>query len=157
MLSITRDLIEYYGIADCMPLSPKNFKQLNIEDEACVPIQKPDIEQIIKVYGKAEIKGYNVIKTPRGTSLEGVRLTGYKLIVEGEINYKIQYVANTQTQSVHTFHAKTPFMSFIVLPEDFLPTSYLTVSAFIEDMYTYAIDCREIYLNTTLLIVAETC
>lgn len=157
MISITRDLIEYYGIDDCLPLDPKNFKQINVEDEACVPIQKPDIEQIVKVYASAEIKSSKVIKTPKGTSLEGVRLTGYKLIVEGEISYKIQYVADTATQSVHTFHYKTPFMSFVVLPEDFSETSYLTVSAFIEDIYSHQIDCRCTYLNTTLLIIAESC
>ena len=157
MISITRDLIEYYGIDDCLPIDPKNFKQINVEDEACVPIQKPDIEQIVKVYSNAEVKRYKVIKTPKGTSLEGVKLTGYKIIVEGEIKYKIQYVADTKSQSVHTFHYTTPFMSFVVLPEEFSPTSYLTVSAFIEDIYAHQIDCRCVYLNTTLLITAETC
>lgn len=157
MISITRDLIEYYGIDDCLPLDPKNFKQINVEDEACVPIQKPDIEQIVKVYASAEVKNTKVIKTPKGISLEGVRLTGFKLIVEGELTYKVQYVADIATQTVHTFHYTTPFMSFVVLPEDFSPTSYITVSAFIEDIYTHQIDCRCIYLNTTLLITAESC
>lgn len=157
MISITRDLIEYYGIDDCLPLDPKNFKQINIEDEACVPIQKPDIEQIVKVYASAEVKTYKVIKTPKGTSLEGVRLTGHKLVVEGEIKYKIQYVADIKSQSVHTFHYTSPFMSFVVLPEDFSPTSFLTVSAFVEDIYSNQIDNRCVYLNTTILITAESC
>lgn len=157
MISITRDLIEYYGIDDCLPLDPKNFKQINIEDEAYVPIEKPNIEQIVKVYTTAEIKTYKAIKTPKGTSLEGVRLTGHKLILEGEIKYKIQYVADSTSQSVHTFHYTTPFMSFIILPEDFKNTTFLTVSTFIEDIYINQIDCRSTYLNTTLLITAESC
>lgn len=157
MISITRDLVEFYGIDDCLPIDPKNFKQINIEDEAYVPIQKPDIEQIVKVYSTAEIKTYKVISTPKGTSLEGVRLTGHKLIVEGEIKYKIQYVADSKTQSVHTFHYSSPFMSFVILSEEFSPTSFLTVSTFVEDIYSNQIDCRSIYLNTTLLITAESC
>lgn len=157
MISITRDLVEYYGIDDCLPLDPKNFKQINIEDETCVPIQKPDIEQIVKVYASSEIKSYKVIKTPKGTSLEGVKLTGHKLIVEGIIKYKIQYVADTKEQSVHTFHYSAPFMSFIVLPEDFSETAYVTVSSFIEDIYAYQLDCRCVYLNSTVLLTAESC
>lgn len=157
MISITRDLIEYYGIDDCLPLDPKNFKQINIEDEACVPCQKPDIEQIVKVYATAEVKMSKTIKTPKGTSLEGIKLTGNKVIIEGEIKYKIQYVADTTIQSVHTFHYSTPFMSFVVLPEDYTPNSHLTVSAFIEDIYSNQISCRCVYLNTTLLLTAETC
>lgn len=157
MASITRDLIEYSGINDCLPLNPRNFKQINVEDEVAMPIQKPDIEQIVKVDSNAVIKNTKVIKTPIGTSLEGLRLTGHKLLIEGLITHKIQYVANIAEQSTHTSHFTTPFIAFIVLSESFCTTSQLTASAFIEDVYVNTIDLRCIYINTTLLLTAEEC
>lgn len=157
MSSVTRDLIEYSGINDGLPLSPNNFKQINIEDEFTMPIQKPDIEQIVKVDSSAIIKNTRIIKTPKGISLEGLRLTGHKLLIEGLITYKVQYVANIAEQSTHTSNFTTPFIAFIVLSEDFSTTSQLTASAFIEDVYVNTIDLRCIYVNTTLLLTAEEC
>lgn len=157
MISVTRDLVEYYGISDCLSLDSNNFKQINVEDEVCLPIQKPDIEQIVKVHSSTKIKNSKVIRTPVGTSLEGVKLTGHKLIVEGELTQKIQYVADCMEQSVHTAQFTTPFISFIVLPEDFCTTSYVSVSSYIEDIYTNKLNCRCLYLNTTLLLTADIC
>ena len=157
MISMTRDLIEYVGIDECLPLSPKNFTQFNIEDEVCIPNPKPDIEQIVKVSSEAVIKNKKIVRTPKGVSLEGFKLTGHKTLVEGVINYKIQYVADTESQSVHIAHFCTPFISFIVLPENFCPSSTFIISAFIEDIYVNTIDTRSIYINTTLLLTAEEC
>jgi hypothetical protein len=157
VLTVTRDLIEYAGIADCLPISPRNFTQMNVEDEMFLPIQKPDIEQIAKVTAQAIIKNKKFLKTPVGTSLEGFRLTGNKVLIEGVINYKIQYVGCTEYQSLHISNFSTPFISFIILPEDFCFSSNLTLSTFIEDIYVHTLDCRGIYINTTLLLTAEEC
>lgn len=157
MASITRDLIEYCGISDCLYLDNTSFTQLNVEDEVCLPCQKPDIEQIVKVYSSAKIKNTKVIKTPKGTSLEGNKLTGYKLIVEGELIHKIQYVSDSCAQSVHAANCSIPFISFIILPEDFCPTSYINANVLIEDIYANQVDCRCMYINTTLLLNADIC
>lgn len=157
MTSITRDLIEYYGISKNLPTSTTSFTQVNKEDELFLKSQKADIEEIVKIYSNIKIKNTCVVKTPKGTSLEGVRLTGHKLLVDGEIYHKIQYVAANCNQSVHTCHFVSPFISFIILPKDFCTSSYVTATAFIEDIYAYQLNCRSIYTNTTILLNADIC
>lgn len=93
MSKVERDLIEYIGIESCLVKEKKDFKQTNIEQVFCIPNQKPDIEQINKVWAKGSIKEYEVVKTPIGTSIEGQIMTGYKLLVCGDIKLKVEYVA----------------------------------------------------------------
>ena len=55
-----------------------------------------------------------------GASREGQILTGWKLIIEGVLDHKIEYVADLPEQSVHSAHFRVPFSTFIILPEDFV-------------------------------------
>ena len=155
MASVVRGLVEYSGIDSCVRNKIKNFRQINFESTFSVPPQKPDIEQIVKVYGKTEIIKYEIVETPIGKSLEGQEVTGYKVLVSGDINYKIQYVANEPTQSVHTFHQCIPFCGYIVLPKKFNRGSYINPTALIEDIAVEQVDDRCVYSNITLLLVVD--
>lgn len=155
MSSVVRGLIEYNGIDTCVKNSIKNFRQVNFESTFCVPCQKPDIEQIIKVDAKTSILKYEIVETPVGVSLEGQEVTGYKLLICGDISYKVQYVADEPTQSVHTFHKCVPFCGYIVLPKKFNKESYINPSALIEDISMEQIDERCVYSNITVLLVVD--
>lgn len=45
---------------------------------------------------------------------EGTCLSGRKLIIDGQINQKIVYTAEVETQSVHSAHYEFPFLAFII-------------------------------------------
>ncbi|HSQ87536.1 DUF3794 domain-containing protein [Romboutsia sp.] len=168
MASIVKNLIEYVGIADyCdMPANigtcaePGTFKQLTIQENLKIPAAKPDIEQIVKVMAEVSITSTKIIETPGKnyhngvSSLEGQNLTGWKLIVEGFINQKIEYVADEPTQSVHAAHFKIPFSTFIVLPYGFTKDNVVTVLPYIEDIYAKQMDKRNIFKNITMLLNA---
>lgn len=155
MGSFVSNLIEYSGIADNLPVNPTAFKQFSVQETMCLPAAKPDIEQIIKVMAEVVITSTRVIKTPKATSLEGQILTGYKLIVEGEVRQKVEYVADEPTQSVHAAHFNMPFSTFIILPEDFEIGTPLVVTGYIEDIFAQQIDKRCIFKNITVLVTAE--
>lgn len=154
MASIVRNLIEYSGIADILPIAPVNFKQLSVQETVCLPIAKPDIEQIVKIIVQASITSTRVIVTPIGTSAEGQKLTGFKLVVEGSMLQKIEYVADEPTQSVHAAHFDIPFSTFIVLPATFVIGSRVQVDAYIEDVFAQQTSKRCIFKNITLLLDA---
>ena len=156
MAKVTRDLIDYHGIDKCT-FSSNFFKQLNLDFIFCVPDQKPDIEQIVKVWVKPCIVHQEIIKTPKGTSLEGQNITGKKLMINGDIELKVEYVACTATQNVHTAHTKFPFCSYVVLPNDFNPNTLVSASVLIEDVLSEQMDLRCIYNNITLMMVADIC
>ena len=164
MASIVKNLIEYAGISDSTQfpyLDPAEaaFKQFTVEENLTISQAKPDIEQIVRVMAEAIITSTKVIKTPQGTSLEGQTLTGWKVIVEGYINQKIEYVADEPTQTVHATHSKLPFSTFIVLPpsRDFSKDKIVTVIPYIEDIYAHKLDNRHIFKNITLLLHAIYC
>ena len=154
MSSMVKNLIEYSGLADSLPENPKAFKQFSVQETLCLPDAKPDIEQIVKVVAQVVITSTKVIRTPVGVSLEGQILTGYKLIVEGEIVQKIEYVADEPTQSVHAAHFTVPFSTFIVLPSTFHIGTPIVVTGYIEDIFADLIDKRCIFKNVTILLDA---
>lgn len=156
MASIVKNLIEYVGIVDSdqLPEQMTSFKQLTVQENLTIPSAKPDIEQIIRVMAEAVITSTKIIKTPTGTSKEGQILTGRKIIIEGVLNQKIEYVADEPTQSVHAAHFKVPFSTFIVLPEDFEDGTVVTIIPYIEDIYAKQVSKRDIFKNVTLLLDA---
>ena len=50
IMPITRNLIEYHGIDTCKYGDMPYFKQINVDYTFCVPSQKPDIEQVVRVW-----------------------------------------------------------------------------------------------------------
>ena len=155
MPDVVKKLIQYVGISDTIPENATVFKQLNVEKNFCLPDAKPDIEQVVKVMSELVIKRKKVIKTPKSTSLEGQVLTGWKLVIEGVLRQKIQYVADEPEQSVHAAHANVPFSAFIVLPENFDMSTPITVNGYIEDVYAQMMDERCIFINITILLTAD--
>lgn len=156
MTAVMRDLIQYEGIEGCN-YTNGSFKQINVDNTFCVPVMKPDIEQIVKVWSDAKIYKYKIIKTPIGKSLEGQVLTGYKLIIMGQVSMKYEYVALEKTQSVHTAHTVIPFCSYIVMPEKFNPSSIVVPTVLIEDIHSEQVGNRCVYSNITMMLNAEIC
>lgn len=158
MANIVRKLIEYDGLADQLPefIDPiAAIKEFNVQETLNIPEVKPDVEQIIKVKSELVIISTKVIKTPKAKSLEEQNLTGWKLIVEGELKQVVQYVADEPTQSVHGVHFNVPFSTFIVLPPDFDQSSCINVDGYIEDIYVEPLGKRKIFKNTTILLVSS--
>ncbi|WP_066869880.1 SPOCS domain-containing protein [Clostridium mediterraneense] len=131
------------------------FKQLSVDKNLCVPIQKPDIEEINEAKVEAKIVSCHVIETPVSISNEGQKLSGYKLIVKGELKEIIEYTSDTLEQSVHSAHYLIPFSSFVVLPKNYSLGSKIDIEAIVEDVYYKQLDCRSFFTNVALLINAK--
>ncbi|MGL4742680.1 MAG: DUF11 domain-containing protein [Sarcina sp.] len=128
------------------------FKQLSIEEEFVVPMNKPNIAEINELIGTINIFKYHLIETPKITSQENQILTGHKLIVSAYLNIMIKYTALDEEQSVHSMNYKILFSTFIVMPENYNISSKIDVKGIVEDMYSNTYDERKIFINTTGLI-----
>lgn len=157
MATYMRELVEYHGINKCEYGKLPYFKQINKDFTFCIPVQKPNIEQMVKVWVKPNIVEQKIVITPVGTSLEGQRITGYKVMVMGDIVYKVEYVALEECQSLHTAHITIPFCGYIVLPEEFNPNSIVVTSVGVEDIHSELVDTRCIYNNITMMLIADLC
>lgn len=157
MESVNVDLIEYHGVNNYPYRDIKNFKQVNNDYILCIPDINPNIKQIVKVWVESFVIDKEIVKTPKGLSLEGQNLTGYKLLVCGDINIRIEYVDCDKIQGVHIANSKFPICEDIVLSKDFNSNSLLSTSVIIEDIFSEQVDLRCIYNNITMLIVADVC
>ena len=155
MKSITRNLIEYIGISEYLPIDIESFKQVYIKNDITLNENKADIDSISKIIAKAKILNTRIIKTPKGISLDGYRLTGYKLLVEGSIYYKIQYTNSDENQSLNLADIDTRFLAFVIMPENFTLGDNFSSSIFIEDINAEILSKRKISINTSLLIISE--
>lgn len=157
MSNVVKNLIEYTGLANTLPelCTPGCFRQFELQERLTIPQNNPDAEQIIRVMNEIIVSNTRVVRTAKAVSLEGQALTGFKLIVEGELIQRIEYLAEEPSQPLHAIHSIIPFCSFIILSEDFIIGTPLTVAGYIEDIYVQLIDKRTIYKNLSILIVAE--
>ncbi|MCW6087625.1 DUF3794 domain-containing protein [Clostridium sporogenes] len=161
MAKIMRNLVEYIGIADSLPTNPKYFKELTVQEDLVIPMQKPDIEQLLGVMVEAEVISTRLIETEKGISDEGQNLSGCKLIIELKLHEKVKYVADEPTQSVHVAEYESQYKSvFVVVPCEINGTDVcelvrrnkMSVNVYIEDIYAEMVDCRNIFKNITLLV-----
>ncbi|NFV12500.1 DUF11 domain-containing protein [Clostridium sporogenes] len=136
-------------------VGPTSYKQLSREEYVKIPCQKPDAEEILNTLVDIEITDTKVIKTPMIASLEGQNLTGFKLIVEGVLNQKVEYIACDKKQSVHAAHYRVPFSTFIILPENYVEGTNVEVEAIVEDIYSKLVDKRTVFKNITFMIFAK--
>lgn len=157
MNTIQGDSISYTGISTCQLDSISYFKQLNVDYKLCLHNEKPDIDQIVKVWIETTIIDNEVIKTPIGTSSEGQALTGFKLLVCGDISLKIEYLSCDSTQSVHTANTVVPFCGYIVMPKNSNTNALIKSNIFVEDIISTKLDPRCIYNNITIMLIANIC
>lgn len=157
MNKMQRELIEYNGISSYPTKNKKNFNQVNIEETFCIPRQKPDMEQINKVWAKGVIVNYEIVRTPVGISMEGQSVTGFKLLICGDIKFKVEYVSSEEMQSVHTVHTDFPFCAYVVLPKEFNANACIKPNIIIEDILSEKIDNRCIYTNITMMLLVDIC
>lgn len=105
-----RDFINIEGIndTDSFPIIGINdrYNQFTVEETLTIPEVKPDVEQITEVMVEAIVNDYRTIATP----------TGIKVVIDGELNQKVIYVADEPTQSVHSAEFVKPFCTTIDIP-----------------------------------------
>ncbi|PKM90807.1 MAG: hypothetical protein CVU87_01165 [Firmicutes bacterium HGW-Firmicutes-12] len=157
MASEVQKLVWYTGLADELPLFNQpldTFKQFIVQKNLVLPADKPNIEQIIQVDSRVIITSKRFIQTPIATSLEEQRLTGWKLVVEGQIKLKVKYVADIATQNVHGAHFNVPFSIFIVLPPDFEEETLVDVESYVEAIYAQPLGKRKIFYNASMLLLS---
>lgn len=152
MKSKTFNMVEFVGINDVYPCHSKAFKQLQVQEIVEIPHQKPDIEQITRVTVEGKALTTKIVNIPKAISYEGQRLTGYKLIIEGQLVQKIEYIAANDKQSMHSAEFTKLFSSFIMLKDNICNIDASDIAIFIEDVYALQLNNRKIFKNVMLLV-----
>lgn len=152
MPSVIKKSIEIHNLDKDFPKYPTIFKQFFKTNNLDLSNYKCPIEELLKVSALSYITNIKIIKTLGAKSLEGQCLNEHKLIVQGNINEKFEYVANISSKPLHVATFNIPFTNFIVLPKSFKHDTHIEVKSYIENTYVELIDNITIFNNISLLL-----
>ncbi|WP_170272180.1 putative mucin/carbohydrate-binding domain-containing protein [Clostridium tarantellae] len=140
------------------PFNNKAWVQISVSDLLMLDCNKLAIEKIEKIYINVSIANTKIIETPVSSNpnSEGMTLTGKKLLIDGFICSKIVYTSLTKEQSVYTSKFTVPFCTYIVIePNADVFNDKYCIKTCIEDVFLSLADCKTIFQNVTLFLVAE--
>ena len=156
------EIIEVIGLCDGSNINvttDNSWTEISIPEIIKIPNQKPDIESVEKVFESVKIISKRIVVTPSATvaNAEGTKLAGKKLVLEGLLNQKIVYTADTPdgTQPVHSADFCFPFSAFIVIDGTATDPNQFCIDVCVEDVFIRPINSRKLFKNVTLLLNAR--
>lgn len=155
MEKFTKSKTTYFGISEYIPSDISSFSQMNINKVIQIEDNTPKVDEIIKLHINSEIKNTRIIKTAKGTSLEGQTLTGYKYLAEGQFIVRIDYCSVNNDGYVYTFNVNIPFNNATVLSKNFTFGSPVIENIYIEDIYSQVLNENEIFIDVSFLLIVE--
>jgi hypothetical protein len=154
---IIKDLIEYYGIEDNLPdlLDNCKFSDIIINNDLSLPDGRMEIKKIVRVSAAISIVGSRIEKNKMAVSIEGQVLTGKRLLVEGLVYLKIEYIDNSGYDTIQVECFSIPFANYIAMPAGFVIGTPIDVKAYIQDILVKCIEKRKVYSSINLVLVAK--
>lgn len=133
-----------------------NFKQINMSEYIYMDCQIPSIREINGINANVNIEHFNIIKTPVAISKEGQKLSGYKLIVHGNVEQVMEYISLNEEQSTNSYRFESPFSTYIILPQDFISGTNIEIVGFVEKINSNKINESNFFRSIEMLIIAKT-
>ena len=157
MRQVVKEKIEYNGISSYIPNNIKAFTQVNINEILYIDKSAPDFSDLVKVDIKSNISNSRIVKTPTGKSLDGQYLTGWKLLLNGFLDVRLDYCSNSTNTALCTTKNKIIFDCGVTLSEKSTYKSKVINNIFIEDINAEILDERSALINVNLILIAENC
>lgn len=157
MESLVKNQIEYFGLARSLPqLSSKcSYKQLAVQQELTIPETKPDIEKIVRISEEISINSSRIAKALKDAAGISKILTANKLIVEGDIVQKIEYIAEIPLKPVSIAYLNIPFNLSIALHENYDLDTQVIARGYILDSSVELLSKRKILKRNIIVILVE--
>ena len=140
----------------------QSYSQLSLPEQINLPDNFPNLECILKVYLDIEINSTKFINTPVSNSIniEGLKLTGKMLLINGILNQTIIYTSDSDTdkknKTKYSLKCNTPFSSYIVLDQqsDKINDIYC-IYPYIENISLIPLNKRTINKSINLFLFAH--
>ena len=161
MNDICKDRVDGLGISNDLPPYVKYFQEITIFETIEIPCDKPDSEKLSSVLVSPKVISDKLINTPIALSYEGQNLSGYKMVVQLNLDETIKYVARLPHQSMHVTYGSTVIKSvFVVVPseingcsvKDLVRNNKYAITPYVEDVYAVMQDSRTFYKYVTILV-----
>lgn len=156
------EYIDYVGISSDLPINIKYFKEELFDTTIHTKMDKNEISKIISVSVNCNTSSIKLVNTKASTSNEGQTLTGKKLLIELNLNYRIKYTTNTLEKYIYVLKSSLTKIMYIVIPskindtliEELLRKKKISIEPYVEDIYAYCRDDHTAYVRTLILLNA---
>lgn len=143
-----------------LPEKVEYFKDEVINQVIVIPNNKPGIERILDIFIFVDIENIKFLKTKVGFSIEGQRLSGYKVAVDLKVSNEITYFSNKESQGINVINFEELISTFVVVPKNIngeevyslIKSGRLNVMPYIEAVESRVLDSRRIHSCTLLCL-----
>ena len=141
------------------------FKQENLSHITNIPLCDPTISHILNTSVFVNINEVRLIKTDKGVSNSGNKITGAKLIVTFKIEGKITYISEESIKNIYGVKFEIIKSRPIIVPEEkgeknilnLYKENNILVVPYVEGVHSRKIDSNTIYTILIILLDANIC
>lgn len=147
------DLLIEYDKSNSLSLQWCLFEieKFSIESKYKINLNEPDVSEIRNVISEVLIKNYYEINTVNNLSYENSKLTGKKVIINGVVKNKIEYLVDDENNSLYLTTRETLFNTFINIPSEY-DCNYINLNPKCEDIYFKLMDKRSLFITNFISI-----
>lgn len=127
------------------------FKEININGDICLEDTEPNIYEVAGVETEYIIIDNYYISTIESVSYDNQILTGKKVVVNGVIRERIEYVADNELKTVYVLFREYPLSTFMIIPKGKSEVR-MNFNVEIESVYFNAINKRKIFRDINLVL-----
>ncbi|MGL4655765.1 MAG: hypothetical protein ACRCWM_07775 [Sarcina sp.] len=128
------------------------FRNFTIDHDILLNDEDVWIGEVTDVIVVPKITKSYVVKTINNTSLGNESLTGYKLIIRGILEEKIEYIANTEEESVHMVIHEERFSTSIILPKQHDLNEEVNLDSIVHQVFHKVINDKQVQLSINLTV-----
>ncbi|MGL5415433.1 MAG: hypothetical protein ACRDAU_07225 [Clostridium sp.] len=128
------------------------FKNFTINHNIYLKADEVWISEITDAIVIAKIIKTYVVNTINATSLGRETFTGYKMMIRGVLEEKIEYIANTEQETIHMILNKELFSTNLILPKGYDKNDDLRIEPVIHKVLFRKIDEKTMNISINLTI-----
>lgn len=138
-----------------LPLALSTFQQFTLESYFEIAPHKLDLETINDVTAELSLINHYIIDSPKGSSLDGQKLTGHLLVIHGLLELTLEYCGPDALQGVYSSFHILPFSTLIVLPGAFPDYSHVVINSALQNVSYHLMSNRNFYASACILLDAH--
>lgn len=138
------DLIDYQGVSDYIPKDINSKQEFNIQEVIKIQDKGVFLDEIVKVYAKGRCNYIRKINTPIGVSIDGIKLTGKKALVNASFILRVEYISSNVNNKIYSSKINKEYFTSVILEEEEAIKRKNIATVFIEDILARKINSKEV-------------
>lgn len=127
------------------------FKEININGDIYLKSNEPNIYEVASCEVEFVIVDNYTILSIENVSYENQILTGKKVIVNGLVRERIEYISDNELKTVYILFREYPLSTFMIIPKD-KKESNMNFNVELESIYFRAVSNRKIFRDINLVL-----